>query len=150
MRTSRFQVHCYINKNTPELRDFLLNLGYTTRSDGKGHNIVCENGVFETGRILKESEKPIYINCNGNSRFFMAISSMRSDCDYMQQFVAHKLLIFNTSNTEGEYKKAFPGDLFTCKTDDIRRMNIFSIRLPGEDKLLWHKASINELIYMLL
>lgn len=141
---------CYINKNTPELRDFLLKIGYTTRSDGKGSNIVCENGVFETGRVLNESEKLIFINCGANTRFFMALSAIRTDTDYMQQFIAHKLFVFTPANADNEYRRIYPGDLFTCKTDDVSMMKLFSIRLPGDDKVLCHKASIDELIYILL
>lgn len=142
MSMNKFYARFYIKKNTIALREKLLRKGYIATSPLNGSNIVCENGTFQTGRILYGREKMMFIDCEDKEKLFLYLAALCHNSDYGQLFVAHKLIIFSTTSL----KCAFPGDIFHCNCQKVSNMQALCIRLPGEDNVKWHKASENELI----
>lgn len=145
MNTNNFFGRCCIKKNTMALREKLFKMGYVATSPLDGWNIVCENGTFQTGRILFGKELITFTNCVLNEKLFLYTAALRYNSDYGQLFVAHKLIIFSTTSLQC----VFPGDLFLCECNNVSAMKTLSIRLPGEDNVKWHKATESELVKIL-
>ena len=145
----QFFAQCYLKRNTPELRKKLLAMGYIAdhRSSDDGDNIVCDSGKFYVGRNIRGEEKTKFIDCGVKEKLFLAMAALRRDSDYGQLFVAEKLILLNSINSlnESVFQPIYPGDLFLCDKDNISTMTITPVRLPGENKSYWHKATELEL-----
>lgn len=96
-----------IRKNTAELREMMLKLGYecinsggTTLDahnyDGKGNHKSIEEGnaiitsyggyygvIYDIDEVAKKGR----IDCGTNEKLFLALAALRDDTDYMQYFV---------------------------------------------------------------
>lgn len=146
MTTNKFYTRCYIKKNTVELRHKLFKIGYVAKSDDDGWNILCENGEFRTVKAISEKERNTYIDCGVKEKLFLALAALRHDSDFMQEFIACKMLILFSKNEVGKFKCIYPGDFFQCGKQNVSELKILGIRLPGEDYVYWRKATEEELI----
>ena len=90
-----FTQHCFIRKNTLELRKKLEELGYTNVPNGRGEWFIP---IEELKYLITYPESGYYQGCNGywykddfncgtNEELFLALAAMRDDCDYMQWFI---------------------------------------------------------------
>lgn len=92
--------HCvYINKNTPELREKLVNLGYhnswLNSTPSRRYGILCnkkaicgipyDSDEFNIADYLSENSD--IINSEGNETVFLAIAAINDENDYMQWFI---------------------------------------------------------------
>ena len=92
--------HCvYINKNTHELREKLVNMGYynswLNSTPSRRYGILCNkkaicgipsNGYdFNIADYLSENSN--IINSEGNETVFLAIAAINDENDYMQWFI---------------------------------------------------------------
>ena len=91
-----FTASCFIKKNTPELINKLIDLGYVkalfdeeyTKSDAYG--LILEQGdIFPLEHGIQEMELMFtynFIDCDDNEELFIALASMTDDeyglCDY--------------------------------------------------------------------
>jgi len=86
-----FIQHCFIRKNTPELREKLEEIGrkllfsarYGYRKElftmrGERGLVQAYNGLASTKTI---------IDCGTNEEMFLALAALRDDTDYMQWFI---------------------------------------------------------------
>lgn len=86
-----FIQHCFIRKNTPELREKLEEIGrkllfsarYGCRKElftmrGERGLVQACNGLVSTKTI---------IDCGTNEEMFLALAALRDDTDYMQWFI---------------------------------------------------------------
>lgn len=92
-----FTHECILNKNTPEIRKRLEEIGrkysgyFSKVADG---SILCSSQDFITinedayKRFIEEY--PESFNCGTNEELFLAIAGMRDDTDYLQYFVSEK------------------------------------------------------------
>ena len=92
----RFTTHCFIRKNTPEIREKLEELGYKDygklRLYGDPIIIYCDANIFFTSPFVLEGEQyrgkyDKFIDCGDNEELFLAVAALRDDTDYMQWFM---------------------------------------------------------------
>lgn len=140
-----FIAPCFIRRNTPSLIKSLKALGYASGENYGKWNIICENGKYITGKVIRENDKSKFIDCGVNEQLFLALAALRNDSDYMQWFVSHHLVIFTPMRGQSSVKQAFTGDFFLCKKEDGKSLIASFIELPGEAKETWHKATVEEL-----
>lgn len=93
-----FTAQCFIRKNTPELREKLIQLGYKNNplnsTDYRKYGIICRNNHFvgvpqndEEFSIDEYLNKFNYIiNCENNEELFLALAALRDDTDKDQWF----------------------------------------------------------------
>lgn len=82
---------CFINKNTEELRDKLVKLGYKyAQSIVKNRNemLFINQGYFSNNFPYSASIIAEAIGCQGNEELFLDLAALRDDSDYMQYFIA--------------------------------------------------------------
>lgn len=125
-----FKVSCFIRKNTKELKDFLIRIGYEYR--GKDNNyspgqnaIYCSFiGYFF---IVHEDKPAPVIDCGTNEELFKALAALNSCTDLYQWFV-------------GGNDEWVLNDLECTETldDFIEEGNMIYY--------YWHKATLGELI----
>ena len=134
---------CFIKKNTSELINKLIDLGYVkalfdeeyTKSEAygliidQGDIVPLEHGLQEMELIFTYN----FIDCGTNEELFLAIAALRDDSDINQWF------IYNTiNNTVGKFETI---EWVLCKDNNIC------------DYLNWdncykycHKATVEEII----
>ena len=92
-----FTASCFIRKNTPELINKLIDLGYVkalfdeeyTKSETYGL-IVDQGDIAPLEHPLQEDELMFtynFIDCGENIGLFLALAALRDDSDYMQWFM---------------------------------------------------------------
>lgn len=140
-----FTTPCFIRKNTPELRRWLEELGYShgkpkyyADDDNKYDFIMCHNGKFfllsQENHVIRNGhplKKYGSIDCGTNEELFLAIAALRDDTDRGQFFVTEaRLGSINCPDSIIE-----KGSFIICCTDKWD-----SVDIPS------HKASVLELI----
>ena len=132
-----FTASCFIRKNTPELINKLIDLGYVkalfdeeyTKSNAYG--LIVEQGAIfplEPGRQERELMFTYnFVDCGENEDLFLALAALRDDSDINQYFICDKV-----SFTLG--KTYYPYDYLYYQYDEFF------------DKQNWHKATVEELI----
>ena len=132
-----FTASCFIRKNTPELINKLIDLGYVkalfdeeyTKSDAYG--LIVEQGdIFPLEHGIQEMELMFtynFVDCGDNEELFIALAALRDDSDINQYFICDKV-----SFTLG--KTYYPDDYLYYQYDEFF------------DKQNWHKATVEELI----
>lgn len=92
-----FTTPCFIRKNTPELINKLIELGYVkalfdeeyTKSESYGL-IVDQGDIVPLEHTLQEDELMFtynFIDCGENVGLFLSLAALRDDSDYMQWFM---------------------------------------------------------------
>ena len=92
-----FTSKCFIRKNTPELINKLIDLGYVkalfdeeyTKSEAYGL-IVDQGDIAPLEHTLQEDELMFtynFIDCGENVGLFLSLAALRDDSDYMQWFM---------------------------------------------------------------
>ena len=84
-----FLQHCFIRKNTPELRKFLKSIGYHQNMfDENDHEwLACNYGMFISVSEGFERLNPNDIDCGTNETLFMALAALNNANDYKQWFI---------------------------------------------------------------
>ena len=132
-----FTASCFIRKNTPELINKLISLGYVkalfdeeyTKSDAYGL-IVDQGDIAPLEHAMQEMELMFtynFVDCGENEELFLALAALRDDSDINQYFICDKV-----SFTLG--KTYYPDDYLYYQYDEFF------------DKQNWHKATVEELI----
>ena len=132
-----FTASCFIRKNTPELINKLIDLGYVkalfdeeyTKSDAYGL-IVDQGDIAPLEHAMQEMELMFtynFIDCGENEELFIALAALRDDSDINQYFICDKV-----SFTLG--KTYYPDDYLYYQYDEFF------------DKQKWHKATVEEII----
>ena len=116
-----FTTQCFIRKNTPELINKLIDLGYVkalfdeeyTKSESYG--LIVEQGdIAPLEHPLQEDELMFtynFIDCGDNEELFIAIASLRDDSDINQWF------IYNTiNNAVGKFETI---EWVLCKDNNV-------------------------------
>lgn len=90
-----FTQSCFIRKNSPELREKLINLGYhvydldMNKDSPAEWCTVIESDASYAGIWNKEpANKEKFLDCGENEELFLAIAALRDDNDFMQYFKA--------------------------------------------------------------
>lgn len=101
-----FTTHCFIRKNTPELRKKLEELGYENRHLSKITNVeeypllqTHQDGFYD-GIIGNESGLEFYIDCGTNEELFLSLAALRDDTDRNQWFVDDNTGIWERSDDD--------------------------------------------------
>lgn len=138
-----FTASCFIRKNTPELINKLIDLGYVKAlfdeeyAESKAYGLIVDQGdIAPLVHGIQEMELMFtygFIDCDDNEELFIALAALRDDSDYMQWF------IYNTINNTADKFETIEWVL--CKDNNIC------------DYLNWdncykycHKASVEEII----
>ena len=138
-----FTSKCFIRKNTPELINKLIDLGYVkalfdeeyTKSDAYG--LIVEQGdIFPLEHGLQEMELMFtynFVDCEENEELFLALSALRDDTDINQWF------IYNSMDCIIEKLRTI--DWFICEENSIEDFAFYDSLY-----LLCHKATVEEII----
>lgn len=132
---------CFIRKNTAELINELIDLGYVkalfdeeyTKSDAygliidQGDIVLLEHGIQEMELMFTYN----FVDCGTNEELFIALASLRDDTDVNQWFVM---------DVE-EYMDINQGDWFLA-TDRNKGKHIGT----QIDPMYCHKATVEEII----
>ena len=136
-----FTASCFIRKNTPELINKLIDLGYVkalfdeeyTKSEAYGL-IVDQGDIAPLEHGIQEMELMFtynFVDCGDNEELFLALAALRDDSDVNQWFVM---------DVE-EYVNINQGDWFLA-TDRNKGKHIGT----QIDPMYCHKATVEELI----
>jgi hypothetical protein len=136
-----FTTQCFIRKNTPELINKLIDLGYVkalfdeeyTKSETYGL-IVDQGDIAPLEHGIQEMELMFtynFIDCDDNEDLFIALAALRDDTDVNQWFVM---------DVE-EYMNINQGDWFIA-TDRTKGKHIGT----QIDPMYCHKATVEEII----
>lgn len=84
-----FTQHCFIRKNTPELRNKLKELGWreNTLDDFSSEWLAANYGMFISVMPGFEKYNPNDIDCGDNEELFLALVALRDDTDEHQWFI---------------------------------------------------------------
>ena len=137
-----FTNSCFINKNTPELREKLNNIGYRwggeERTWGEKEILYCAGMAgryFEC--VHKPSRYETLIDCENNEELFLAISALNNKTDKYQWF-------YSTGWTDF-YGNHLPDKWIFCDQDTLEQF-AFVNNSPNSYKSGWKKANVKELI----
>ena len=130
-----FTASCFIRKNTPELIDKLISLGYVkalfdeeyTKSDAYGL-IVDQGDIAPLEHAMQEMELMFtynFVDCGENEDLFLALAALRDDTDKWQLF------IFDGIDVPDYFLQK--GDMWICSLDNHLVKNC-------------HKATVEEII----
>ena len=130
-----FTASCFIRKNTPELIDKLISLGYVkalfdeeyTKSDAYGL-IVDQGDIAPLEHAMQEMELMFtynFVDCGENEDLFLALAALRDDTDKWQLF------IFDGIDVPDYFLQK--GDMWICSLDN----HLVKI---------CHKATVEEII----
>jgi len=85
--------HSAFTENTPEMREWLEELGWKSKYIQEGADIiVCASNTGLFSAIVEETQqwfkayKAECIDCRSNPELFKAVTAIRDDSDYMQWF----------------------------------------------------------------
>ena len=134
---------CFIRKNTPELINKLIDLGYVkalfdeeyTKSDAYGL-IVDQGDIAPLEHPLQENELMFtynFIDCGENIGLFLALAALRDDTDINQWF------IYNSMDCIIEKLRTI--DWFICDENSIEDFACYD-----SSYLNCHKATVEEII----
>lgn len=125
-----FTTQCFIRKNTPELRNKLLDMGYRQNIYDTNEYpwLAVNHNMFISVSEGFECLPEFNIDCGDNEELFLAIAALRDDTDKYQQFVCIESYCdcFDLFHDIGYFAK--------CITD----------RIP--DSKYWRKATAEEII----
>lgn len=138
-----FTASCFIRKNTPELINKLIDLGYVkalfdeeyTKSDAYGL-IVDQGDIVPLEHGLQEMELMFtynFVDCGTNEELFLALAALRDDSDINQWF------IYNSMNCIIEKLRTI--DWFICDENNIEDFACYDSLY-----LNCHKATVEEII----
>ena len=92
-----FTSKCFIRKNTPELINKLIDLGYVKAlsdeeyTESEVYGLIVDQGdIVPLEHPLQEDELIFtynFIDCDDNEELFIALAALRDDSDYMQWFI---------------------------------------------------------------
>ena len=86
-----YKKSCFIRKNTEELRDKLIKLGYDYGGKSGYGSDDCLYSSKDVGRFFEVSQKParydIIIDCGDNEELFLALAALRDDSNDYQWFI---------------------------------------------------------------
>ena len=130
-----FTASCFIKKNTPELINKLIDLGYVkalfdeeyTKSDAHGL-IVDQGDIAPLEHAMQEMELMFtynFVDCGENEDLFLALAALRDDTDKWQLF------IFDGIDVPDYFLQK--GDMWICSLDNHLVENC-------------HKATVEEII----
>lgn len=130
-----FTASCFIKKNTPELINKLIDLGYVkalfdeeyTKSDAYGL-IVDQGDIAPLEHAMQEMELMFtynFVDCGENEDLFLALAALRDDTDKWQLF------IFDGIDVPDYFLQK--GDMWICSLDNHLVKNC-------------HKATVEEII----
>ena len=130
-----FTASCFIKKNTPELINKLIDLGYVkalfdeeyTKSDAYGL-IVDQGDIAPLEHAMQEMELMFtynFVDCGENEDLFLALAALRDDTDKWQLF------IFDGIDVPDYFLQK--GDMWICSLDKHLVKNC-------------HKATVEEII----
>lgn len=119
-----FTTHCFIRKNTLELRNKLQDIGYRQNIYDKNEYpwLAINHNMFISVSNGFERLPEFNIDCGENEDLFLALAALRDDSNYMQLF------------TDGE-------KWFQNKQNDID-----VIKYGAGHPINFHKATVEELI----
>lgn len=140
--TMGFTTPCFIRKNTPELRDKLVRLGYKIGYERYINDdfLATDNDeMFGIDVPYPPEQCNGYIHCGTNEALFLAIAALRDDTDENQWFIADSPLSVSYDDIVGNdhYFVADEGSVFFWDIN-WRHATIIS----GN----YHKATVEELI----
>ena len=140
-----FTTHCFIRKNTPELREKLEELGYEYNgcdsTYGTPNNLYCSfNSYYELSGTSKPSRYERIIDCRTNEELFLTLAALRD-------------------NTPIGSWYWFNGKLIKCETLELKNLSFNTAQYFPKcrdvnnpmicfcvDEKLLRKATINEII----
>ena len=129
----KFLQHCFIRKNTPELREKLESFGYKHNDldDNDRPWLAANHGMYisvDKGfhRLPLED-----IDCGTNEEMFLALTALRDDTDIHQWFIC-----------KDSYKSQ--RDLGIIEKGTWHKMNLRS--LPYCLARRWRKATVEEIV----
>lgn len=148
-----FTQSCIIKKNTLQLRDKLLKLGYSYAPNGVGEWFIPIEklkylgvNLYSNGYYMGVNDKwsNFWIDCEDNEELFLALAALRDDSDKNQFFVLEtRLGSINYPDSiipEGALMLCFEDKWFR-DLDENGNPNFFSsFNIPS------HKATVEELI----
>lgn len=83
----KFKYSAFI-ENTPEMREWLVKLGYKGHA-GDHEFIIASDGHYSGTDLYMKVLYPC-VNCYSNPSLFKAVTAVREDSDYMQWFVINQ------------------------------------------------------------
>lgn len=161
-----FTSKCFIRKNTPELINKLIDLGYVKAlfdeeyAENDAYGLIVDQGdIAPLVHGIQEMELMFtygFIDCDDNEDLFLALAALRDDSDYMQWFVSPKTHTKRMSGCfgqlvgmDGHYKEIVGYEWYRHENKDnalTERLNAM-IQMEVEDmEFLPHKASVEEII----
>ena len=95
-----FIQHCFIRKNTPELHQRLIMLGYRQNffDDNSGEWIAVNHGMFISVSEGFQNLPLDDIDCEENEELFLALAALKDNSNYMQWFTDGKKWFQNKQN----------------------------------------------------
>lgn len=130
-----FTTPCFIRKNTPELINKLINLGYVkalfdgeyTKSEAYGL-IVDQGDIVPLEHGIQEMELMFtynFIDCGDNEDLFLALAALRDDSDYMQWFMNNYgyCNICYDKNVE-DYKSGYGKQMYRIIDETYHKMSV--------------------------
>lgn len=100
-----FKQSCFINKNTPKLRQYLDTIGY--KYGGKASKFDQPYLYCSLDKYFECNSFPAryhgIINCGENEDLFLAIAALRDDTDKYQWFTDGKITEMSTDELPSKY-----------------------------------------------
>lgn len=161
-----FTASCFIRKNTPELINKLIDLGYVKAlfdeeyTKGETYGLIVDQGdIAPLEHGIQEMELMFtynFVDCGTNEELFIALAALRDDSDYMQWFVSLQTRTKRLSGffgqvigMDGHYEEIVGYEWHRHENKDnalTERLNAM-IQMEVEDmEFLPHKATVEELI----
>lgn len=134
-----FTTHCFIRKNTPELRNKLQDMGYKQNIYDKNEYpwLAVNHNMFISVSKGFERLPEFNIDCGENEDLFFAIAALRDDTDKYQWFYST-----GWTNFEGN---PLPDKWVFCDQDTLEHFAWVN-NSPNSYKTGWKKATVEELI----
>ena len=134
-----FTTHCFIRKNTPELRNKLQDMGYKQNIYDKNEYpwLAVNHSMFISVNKGFERLPEFNIDCGDNEELFLAIAALRDDTDKHQWF-------YSTGWTDFE-GNPLPDKWVFCDQDTLEHFAWVN-NSPNSYKTGWKKATVEELI----
>ena len=139
-----FTQPCFIRKNTPELRQRLVDLGYnrypiwmTNWKDDNYVYLVIDGIFYKFPSNLLDDKQDNLIDCGTNEELFLAIAALRDDNDKEQWFITYKsshpymdyaAILCRENKWEDEYiKESQQHNFIYTKPEDYHKANVKEI-----------------------
>lgn len=151
-----FIQHCFIRKNTTEIKNKLKELGYRHNSfDDDREWIAANHGMFISVDEGFQNLPLDDIDCGTNEELFLALAALRNDSDYMQWFVVPKTrtkqmsgCFGQTVGMDGHYEEIVGYEWYRHENKDNALTEKLNAMFQMEDDMefLPHKATVEEII----